>query len=136
MKRLYVIAAGLLAACNPPVSDAPGAFEGLMVERVQPAHCIFTAPDSTDTDQALFITRKDDPADMAYVRFKGETLKLVPETVPDFSGEALDVTYDVLDYLDWKVRVTAVRGDDGVYSGTLSLRNLGASAPFTGRCDG
>lgn len=136
MKRILVITAAALCACQPPVDETQGAFETFPVARVQPTECVFKAVDAADTMMALFVTRKDDLDHMGYARFKGETLKLVPREVPDLSGETIDVTYEVVDYLKWKVRVEATQQTDASYAGSISLLGSDVSAQITGRCDG
>jgi len=137
MKRALTLTAAIaLCACQPPVDETLGAFEAFPVARVQPTECVFTAVDAADSEIALFVTRKDDLDHMGYARFKGETLKLVPREVPDLSGETIDVTYEVVDYLKWKVRVEATRQTDASYTGSISLLGSDVSAQVTGRCDG
>jgi len=138
MKRALALTAMALCACQPPVDETQGAFETFPVARVQPTECVFTAVDAADAEMALFVTRKDDLDHMGYARFKGETLKLVPREVPDLSGETIDVTYEVIDYLKWKVRVQAETTNwetrPTTYTGQISLLDTDISVPITGVC--
>ena len=138
MKRLTLIFGAALAACNPPVDATTGEFEEFSLDRVQPVGCVFTALGWGDPGMAVFATREGDLDHMAYVRFKGETLKLVPREVPDFSGENIDVTYDVVDYLKWKVRLNVQvfepKTRPVTYSGDLKFEGLDAEVAIVGSC--
>lgn len=112
-----------VSSCTYGVDDAPGSFEAFPMAQVDDAACVFAAPEK---DGILFAIVADDPDHLAYARFKGETLRLVPRVVPDFAGADIDVIYDVLDYPKWQVAASlqsakggAEKGDD--YSGSLSL---------------
>ena len=126
MRRLLLICAAFgLTACQPPADDTPGVFEPFNAARVADAGCAFFADGTDSQDQYMFATRQGDPDHIALAQFKGELLKLVPPAVPSFDGGALDITYDVLDYLNWKVRLQAEpTGQDAQsvgYDGSLTL---------------
>ncbi|MEM7729175.1 MAG: hypothetical protein AAF311_07855 [Pseudomonadota bacterium] len=146
MKRLLLapfvlVPMALLTACQPPVDTAPGTFEPFDVARVGQTHCVFDAVDA-DGEGALFATRMSDENDMAHVQYKGEFLKLVPRVPPTFDAEPLDVTYDVVDYIKWRVRVQVDPVESGPehtdYEGTLTLLREGsdslATADVRGSC--
>ncbi len=134
MKRMIVIFAVALCACQPPVDETSGTFETFSVARVQPTECVFTPIGAPDSDEPLFVTRKGDLNHMGYVRYKDETLKLLPRVVPNSSSATIDMSYDVIDYLKWTVRLEAARQDDGSYTGSLSLAGTEVSANVTGSC--
>ncbi|GLQ20171.1 hypothetical protein ACFFUB_03485 [Algimonas porphyrae] len=143
MRGFLIIAAMAgLTACQPPADDTPGMFEPFAATRVADAACMFFADGDASQDQYMFATREDDVDHIAYVQFKGELLKLIPRDVPDFAGEPLDVTYDVLDYLNWKVRLqaepTGTDAGSAGYDGSLTLMldssELSTSADIYGEC--
>ena len=104
---LLISAAGFLAACNPPSNDEPGQFETIALSVIENPACVFTPIDS---EGVAFATYQDNPDFMAVARFGGETIKLVPREIPSFDGDTFDVTYDVIDYLKWQIRVTSDNG--------------------------
>ncbi|WP_298917699.1 hypothetical protein [uncultured Algimonas sp.] len=138
--KLGLLAAAL-TACQPPIDATVGELEPFDVTRVGQTHCVFDG-ENANGDGALFATRMADENDMAHVQFKGEFLKLVPRTRPDFDGGPLDITYDVVDYLKWRVRLEATPLSSGVehtrYEGTLTLLREGsdslATAAIIGDC--
>ena len=109
MRALFFLSAGLLVACNPPVNNAPGQFETIAFGTISNPDCVFTPVG--ESDGVAFATYQDNPDYMAVARYKGETIKLVPREVPNFEGATFDVTYDVVDYLKWQIRVAS---EDGV----------------------
>jgi hypothetical protein len=70
---------------------------------------------------------------MGVARFGGETIKLAPREIPTFDGNSFDVTYDVIDYLKWQIRVTS---DDGVGSMRLirDAQPTNVTLDITGSC--
>lgn len=143
MKRVVLIGTtALLTACQPPSDDTPGVFEPFDAARIPATGCAFVADGATDQTALMFATREGNPDFMAHVQFKGELLKLVPREVPDFDSGALDITYDVVDYLKWKVRLlaepTGTGPDSQGYDGSLTLLRDGTelmtSADIYGEC--
>ncbi|MEL7232337.1 MAG: hypothetical protein AAGJ85_07495 [Pseudomonadota bacterium] len=112
MKRMFVIAALALAACNPTVDSSQGAFETIDEAVLQDVACVFRPADGTEG--VFFATYADNPDFLAVARYKNETIKLVPREVPVFDGDTFDITYEVIDYLKWQVRAEAVDGEGGL----------------------
>ena len=108
MRALFFLSAGLLVACNPPVDRTQGQFETIAPGTISNPDCVFTPAD--DSEGVAFATYQDNPDHMAVARYKGETIKLVPREVPTFEADTFDVTYDVVNYLKWQIRVTSVNG--------------------------
>lgn len=115
MRALYLVGAIALVGCNPPVNNDPGQFETIPLATIENPACVFNpvideTVEATSSIEVAFATYQDNPDYMAVARYKGETLKLVPREVPSFDQNTFDVTYDVVDYLKWQIRVTSADG--------------------------
>lgn len=132
---VVLIALTALSACSRPVAaEMSGDFETLSLSTIESPACVFHLADTPDNDDAiLFATYAGNLDHIAVVRFKGETIKLVPKAIPDLSVDTFDVTYEVIDYLNWQVQATAT---DGV--GQLQLIQKGVATavvtPMRGSC--
>ena len=131
---LMALALLSLAACTPPVDDTPGVFETFDAALIADAGCRFSPVDG-GADALLFATYAGNPDHLAVAKFKGETLKLVPKEPQPMDADTFDITYEVIDYLRWQVRASAM---DGV--GELQLVRDGEPtdrrAAMTGSCEG
>jgi hypothetical protein len=116
MKATFPVAAmavlTALSACSrPSPAELTGEFETLSLRTIEAPKCVFRAADRMDDDEAVIFATYDGNLDhIAVTRYKGETIKLVPKEVPDLSSDTFDVTYEVIDYLNWQVRATSVDG--------------------------
>lgn len=125
-----------LSACSrPSAAEMTGNFETLSLALIENPACVFRLADAADDDDAiLFATYAGNLDDIAVVRFKNETIKLVPKKVPDMTVDTFDVRYEVIDYLNWQVQATAT---DGV--GQLQLFQKGEPTavvtPMRGSCN-
>lgn len=133
-QALAVLALVALSACSRPVTELAGDFETLSLATMEAPGCVFHTADAPDDDEAiLFATYLGNLDHIAVVRFKGETIKLVPKEVPDLSSDTFDVTYEVIDYLNWQVRVVSEGG-----MGQLQLIQKGQPTaiitPMIGSC--
>jgi hypothetical protein len=135
---LFVVLAASLAACQPTGDQTPAQFETFALDRVQPVGCAFVGSDMdfSEVGEVLFATRDGDPDFTAYARYGGETLRLMPRTTPAKADIRYDITYDVVDYLNWEIRVLADRRPDGLYDGTMTLLGKDSEVSIIGRCNG
>jgi hypothetical protein len=101
-----------LSACSRPApAEMTGDFETLSLATIENPGCVFHQADAADEDDAIvFATYAGNLDHIAVVRFKGETIKLVPKVIPDMTVDTFDVTYEVIDYLNWQVQATATDG--------------------------
>ncbi|MGB6230011.1 MAG: hypothetical protein WBF53_07780 [Litorimonas sp.] len=133
MRGIILLGALALMACNPPTRDGAGGFETISASVIDTPRCVFTPADGSEG--IAFATYRDNPDFMAVVRYKGETLKLVPREAPVFDGETFDITYEVIDYLKWQVRAVS---EDGVGAIRLVRDGVetGTTLDMVGSCDG
>lgn len=102
---------GLSACSRPAAAEMTGDFETLSLALIENPACVFRQADAPDDDDAiLFATYAGNLDHIAVVRFKSETIKLVPKEIPDMTVDTFDVTYEVIDYLNWQVQATATDG--------------------------
>lgn len=133
-KAIFVLALVALSACSRPAVELTGDFETLSLATIEAPGCVFHQAEAPNDDDAiLFATYLGNLDHIAVVRFKGETIKLVPKETPDLSSDTFDVTYEVIDYLNWQVRAES---DNGV--GQLQLIQKGEPTaiitPMSGSC--
>jgi hypothetical protein len=101
MKATFPVAAmavlTALSACSrPSPAELTGDFETLSLRTIEAPKCVFRAADRMDDDEAVIFATYDGNLDhIAVTRYKGETI---------------NVTYEVIDYLNWQVRATSVDG--------------------------
>lgn len=132
MRATFTVAAmaalTALSACSrPSPAELTGEFETLSLGKIEAPKCVFRAADRMDDDEAVIFATYDGNLDhIAVTRYRGETIKLVPKEVPNLSSDTFDVTYEVIDYLNWQVRATAV---DGI--GQLQLIQSGEPTDVT-----
>lgn len=106
-----ITAMTVLSACSRPAIDLTGTFETISLGTIEEPGCVFRQADATDDDEAvLFVTYDGNLDHIAVVRYKGETIKLVPKEVPDLTDDTFDVMYEVIDYLNWQVRAEVTDG--------------------------
>lgn len=133
-KAFAIVALVALSACSRPATELTGDFETLSLATIDAPGCVFHTAEGLDDDNAiLFVTYLGNLDHIAVVRFKGETIKLVPKEVPDMTTDTFDVTYEVIDYLNWQVQAVS---EDG--RGQLQLIQKGEPTaiitPMIGSC--
>lgn len=139
-KALLVIALVALSACSRPTATVmTGTFETLSLGTIETPGCVFRANDTPqNSDEILFATYFGNLDHIAVARFKGETIKLVPKEVPDLTTDGLDITYEVIDYLKWQVRLQVEMIEPTsrppILSGTLTLVGTDVVSTVTGLC--
>ena len=154
MKRMFMISALLLCACNQVPSGneekPPKRFETFPASFVSPAMCYFFEEDyeinaeNVESPEYLFATRLY-PSDErnvaeAVVRFGGETIRLVPKQEIQMNGKAEQAIYTAVDYPDFDVTLDLKPDVPGVtmhptYTGMIKMNGMDASAQIKGNCD-